>query len=60
MAIERGDHDERQARIDALVEELRATEQRRLVERRIAHWNRAEAAQRAMRWITLPPPEKIH
>jgi hypothetical protein len=60
MAIERGDHDERQARIDALIEELRATEQRRLVERRIAQSNRAEAAQRAMRCITLPPPEKIH
>jgi hypothetical protein len=61
MAIDRNDRDERQARIDALIEEFRAARQSRLVKRGIALWNRAEAAQQAMTWTEEPPPpEKIH
>jgi len=51
MAIDRDDRDERQARIDALIEQFRAAQQRRLVKRGIALWKRAEAAQQAMRFV---------
>ena len=60
MAIDRNDRDERQARIDAFIEELRAAQQRRLVKRGIALWNRAEAAHQAMTCAEPPPPEKVH
>lgn len=60
MAIDRHDRDERQARIDALIEQFRAAQQRRLVKRGIALWKRAEAAQQAMTYVELPPPEKVH
>ena len=60
MAIDRNDRDERQARIDALIEEFRAARQRRLVRQGIALWNRAEAEQQAMTWAEPPPPEKVH
>ena len=60
MAIDRHDRDERQARIDALIEEFRAAQQRRLVKRGIALWNGAEAAQQAIAWVEPPPPEKVH
>jgi hypothetical protein len=36
MAIERGDIDERQARLDVIVAEFRAAQQRRLVKQGIA------------------------
>jgi hypothetical protein len=60
MAIDRKDRDERQARIDALVEEFRAARQRRLLKRGIALWNRFEAEQQAMTCVVRPPPEKVH
>ena len=60
MAIDRDDRDERQARIDALIEQFRAAQQRRLVKRGIALWRRAEAAPQAMRYVEPPPPEKVH
>jgi hypothetical protein len=60
MAIDRNDRDERQARIDALIEQFRAAQQRRLVKRGIALWKRAEAEQQAMKYIEPPPPEKVH
>ena len=43
-----------------LIEEFRAAQQRRLVKRGIALWNRAEAAQQAMTYVEPPPPEKVH
>ena len=49
-----------QARIDAVIEELRAARQRLLVTRGIAMWNRAEAAHRAMTGVKPPPPEIVH
>ena len=60
MAIDRDDSDERQARIDAMLEEFRAAQQRRLVKRGIALWNRAEAALQAMAFVDPPPPDKVH
>lgn len=60
MAIDRNDRDEREARLNALIEEFRAAQQRRLVKRGIALWNRAEADQQAMAWVEPPPPEKVH
>ena len=60
MAIDRNDSDERQARLDAMIEEFRAAQQRQLVKRGIVLWNRAEAAQQAMACVEPPPPEKVH
>jgi hypothetical protein len=54
------ERDERQARIDALIEQFRAAQQRRLVKRGIALWKRAEAAPQAMTCAEPPPPEKVH
>ena len=60
MANDIKDVDGLQARIDALIEEVRATRQRLLVTRGIAMWNRAEAVQGAMMGVTPLPPEKVH
>jgi hypothetical protein len=60
MTIDRKKSDERQARIDAMIEEFRAAQQRRLVKRGIALWNRAEAAQRAMECVEPSPPDTVH
>ena len=54
------DRDERQSRIDALIEQFRAAQQRRLVKRGIALWKRAEAEQQAMKYVEPPPPDKVH
>ena len=51
---------ERQARINAMIEEFQAARQRRLVKIGIALWKRAEAAHLAMASSPPPPPEKIH
>jgi hypothetical protein len=42
MAIERNDLEERQARLDMMIAELRAAEQRRLVKVGSALWRRTE------------------
>ena len=59
MAIDRNDTDERQARLDLMIEEFRAAQQRRLVKQGIVLWNRAEAAQ-AMACAAPPPPHKVN
>jgi hypothetical protein len=59
MTTERNDPDERQARLDAMLEEFRAAQQRRLVKLGIALWSKRAAAEQAL----LPPvltPEKSH
>ena len=58
MAIDRNDRDERQARLDLMIEEFRAAQQRQLVKRGIALVERAEAARQAC--IAPPPPMKVH
>jgi len=60
MAIDRNDSEERQARLDKMIEEFRAAQQRRLVKVGIALWNRTEAAQRAMACVEPAPPEQVH
>ena len=60
MAIDRNDTDERQARLDAMIEEFRAAQQRQLVKRGIVLVKRAEAAQQAMACVAPPLPEKVH
>ena len=58
MSTDLHDIDERQARIDAMVDEFRAARQRRMVKQGIALWNRTEAEQRAAQ--TEPPPSKVN
>ena len=60
MAIDRNDTEERQARLDAMIEEFRAAQQRRLVKAEMARWNRIEAAQRAMACLKPAPRDKVH
>ena len=60
MAIDRHDSEERQARLDLMITEFRAAQQRRLVKRGIALWSRAEAAHLAMAYVAPAPPEKVH
>lgn len=59
MAIDRNDTDERQARLDLMIEEFRAAQQRRLVKQGIVLRNRAEAAQ-ARAYAAPPPPHKVN
>ena len=58
MAIDRNDADERQVRLDEMIEEFRTARQQRLVKQGIALWKRAEAAQETMR-LPVPRPEKL-
>jgi hypothetical protein len=60
MAIDRSDSDERQARLDVMIEEFRAARQRRLVKAGINLWNRTEAAHEAMARVEPAPPDKVH
>ena len=60
MANDDNDVDGLQARIDAVIEELRAARRRLLVTRGIAMWSRAEAEHRAMTGVKPPPPEIVH
>ena len=60
MAIDRNDSEARQARLDAMIEEFRAAQQRRLVKAEMAHWNRTKAAQQAMACVKPAPPDKVH
>ena len=59
MTIERCDIDERQARLDVIVAEYRAAQQRQLVKQGIALWNRSEA-QRTAAARAQPPAEKLN
>jgi hypothetical protein len=58
MAIDRNVSDERQARLDAMVDEFRTAQRRRLVKRGKLH--RAESARQATAHIETPPPEKVN
>ena len=60
MAIDRNHNEERQARLDAMIEEFRAAQQRQLVQRGIVLWTRAEAAQQARAYVAPAPPDKVH
>jgi len=60
MPIDRNDGEERQARLDKMIEEFRAAQQRRLVKAGIVLWNRTDAAQQAMACVEPAPPDKVH
>lgn len=60
MVIDCNDTKERQARLDAMIEEFRAARQRRFVKTGIALWNRTEAAQDAMACVKPAPRNKVH
>jgi hypothetical protein len=60
MAVDRNDSEERQARLDWMMEEFRAAQQRRVVKAGIALRNRTEAAQQAMASVERPPRDKAH
>ena len=57
MAIERNDIEERQLRVDTMIQEFRAAQQRLLVKRERVQRNRAVATQLAS--VMPPPPEKL-
>ena len=59
MAIDRNDTEERQLRLDAMIEEFRTAQQRLLVKRERAQRNRAVAAQ-SMAYAAPPLPEKLN
>lgn len=60
MAIDRNDNEERQLRLDTMIEEFRAAQQRQLVKRERAQRNRDVGTQQAMACVMPPPPEKLH
>jgi hypothetical protein len=60
VAIDRNDSEERQARLDAMIEEFRAAQQRRLVKAEMARWNRIQAAQRGLVCVPPAPRDKVH
>ena len=59
MPIEQCDIDERQQRVDRMVEEFRAARQRRLVRQGKALWRRTEAEHRAI-GVEAELPLKVH
>lgn len=60
MAIDRNDIDERQARLDVMIAEFRAAQQRQTVKQGIALWNRTELAQPKLAAYAALPPEKLN
>ena len=48
---------DRQARLDQMIDEFRAAQQRRLVKRGMALWNRTEAAHQVTALVEPAPPE---
>ena len=59
MTIDRNDTDERQLRLDAMIEEFRAAQQRLLVKRERVQRNRAVAGREAVAYVVPPPPLKV-
>ena len=57
MAIKQNDRDERQARLDAMIAEFRAAQERRLVKVGKALWRRTEEAQRSPSAAVDPVPK---
>ena len=60
MAIDRNDSEERQARLDAMIEEFRAAQQRRLVKAETVRRTRTEGTKQAMACLTPAPRNKVH
>jgi len=60
MAIQRDNTDEREARLDTMIAQFRAEEQRALLKRGIALWTRTEAQRRFARYDATLPANKIN
>ena len=60
MAIQRDDTDERQARLELIIEQSQAAEKRSLLKRGIALWTRTEGQRRMVRRDRSLPPEKVN
>jgi len=60
VAIDRNGTEEQQARLDAMIEEFRAAQQRRAVRADIAHRKRTEAAQQAIACDKATPRDKVN
>jgi hypothetical protein len=60
MPIDRNDGEERQARLDTMIEEFRAAQQRRRVKAQLVLTNQTAAAQRAMACAKEVPRDKVH
>ena len=58
MAIDSNDNEERQAHLDAMIEEFRAAQQRRFVKVGMARWTRTESAQQAVACVRPVPRDK--
>jgi hypothetical protein len=57
MAIQRDNTDEREARLDMMIDQFRTAERAALLKRGIALWTRTEAQRAILRSL---PPEKIN
>ncbi len=60
MSIDRRDDDERNARIELMMEQYCASERRRMIKRGIALWRRAEDRRQAQAYAAPLPPGKVH
>ena len=61
MGIRRDDSDERQARLELMIEQVRAAEKQALLKRGVALWTRTEAQlEIGRRRNRTLPPEKIN
>ncbi len=60
MTIDRNDVEERETRIQAMIDEFQGARQRRLVKQGIALWNRTEQErQPAVAQASLPPTDTV-
>jgi hypothetical protein len=60
MAIQRDDEDERETRLNTMLEQIRTAEQRALLERGITLWTRAERHPGIVPFDAILPPNKIN
>ena len=60
MAIQRDDRDEREARMDILIERFQESEKRALLKRGITLWTRAERHLGIVPFDAILPPNKIN
>jgi hypothetical protein len=60
MAIQRDDDDERETRLNTMIEQIRTAEQRALLKRGITLWSRAERQLGIVPFDATLPPNKVN
>ena len=60
MAIQRDDEDERETRVNTMIDQIHTAEQRELLKRGITLWTRAERHLGIVRFDAILPPSKIN